>query len=242
MREKILHPLLILVSGIFASVGATADEIFDDPNDTEEVAASITFDDFTVYAGLSLVNTAPDVNSSWNRETQVEDALVWWDTNPSNGGLGVDSPEEFTGNSDTDNFEGSMNGNTNYDEILFFDFNSAVTLVQILLNAGDESQGTSHQDLFTSSASDVFDIFYSMDGVTYNCIFCVNTSPANGEELNLPAGTAGKYFAVAHLGPVASVGGYIESIHYEKVPEPGTLALLGAGLLGVGMSRRRRKA
>ncbi len=35
---------------------------------------------------------------------------------------------------------------------------------------------------------------------------------------------------------------YVSGIEIRAVPEPGTLALLGAGLLGLGLTRRRRRA
>lgn len=46
------------------------------------------------------------------------------------------------------------------------------------------------------------------------------------------------------------VGGYpdsydldaLEAVHFAAVPEPGTLALFGIGLLGLGAARRRKKA
>jgi hypothetical protein len=44
----------------------------------------------------------------------------------------------------------------------------------------------------------------------------------------------------AQLGTYASVTGWVSGIEVRPVPEPATLAVLGAGLIGVAFARRRR--
>jgi PEP-CTERM motif len=46
--------------------------------------------------------------------------------------------------------------------------------------------------------------------------------------------------SVPRLGPL-DFGGYGYAADFTKVPEPGTLSLLGFGLAGMGFMRRRRK-
>ncbi|AKV94706.1 hypothetical protein ACP86_00125 [Marinobacter sp. CP1] len=249
-------PITLLAAGLFAgsfSFSALATEIiFDDPTDpingSEIKQPEIEYTDFFVRAGYSTSNLCCGINfvrsdiETMKPAEPNEDPLpvrVWRDTDPANGGLGVDSG---LADGDTDNFEGSLNNNANTDEILFFDFKGMVTLMEVWLNAGDEASGTSHQDKFSSDATDVFDIFYSMNGEDYFSIYGANTKPTDGELLALTGDNLvnASYFAVAHVGPTDSVGGYIEKIKYASVPEPATLGLMGLGLLGLGVLRRKK--
>ena len=54
----------------------------------------------------------------------------------------------------------------------------------------------------------------------------------------LPAGNTLQFAAI---GTSDSVGGYLDNISLQTAPEPATLTLLGAGLLGLGIARRVRR-
>lgn len=216
----------------FSSYSAQAALVTFDQGFPEQTAATINFGDFSVSAGYSgSFNLAPTVTQSFSRAI-INSASVILDANPADGGLGVISNIPNS----SDNFEGSL-GNVNNDEILFFDFSTYVTIEQILLNAG---VGSGHQDLFPSSASDVFGVFTSLDGINYSSITAGNIGITAGEILDITA-TGAQYLAVAHVGPTSSVGGYIESIEYSEVPVPATLALFGIGLLGLGHFSRKQQ-
>lgn len=233
--------LATALSALLTSVASATVVTFDrvatlDANGTnnELDALSIPYADFTVTAGISSINLAVNVNDSFTM-ANITAATVNRDIDPADGGLGVKSGVT----NDTDNFEGSINNNTVLDEVLFFSFNSMVTLTEVSLNAG---AGTGHQDLFSDSATDLFAIWSSTDGDTFTSLTDSNLAPTAGELLTIGAAdqVSAKWFAVAHVGPVTSVGAYIESITYD-VPEPTILALLGLGLFGMGVVRRKLK-
>jgi len=79
----------------------------------------------------------------------------------------------------------------------------------------------------------------AMPAATDN-VFCLNNGGFFFVGGVYYCGAAENYFGDG-FGYVYNVGG-INAVEIQQVPEPGTLALLGIGLFGMGLARRNKKA
>ena len=207
---------------------------FDNPA-ADVRGTELTFGSIKVTGGHSLGFNL--IASSFTRNSDYIDADgIVQDTNCNGGcsatfgGLGVESG--LTNTSD-DNMQGSIGGNTNNDEILFFDYTVATSIDSIVFN-GD------HTD--NPNAGIGINLFTSADNITYTR-FGSNYRTFGVSNDTLSAGFITRYFAVAAVGPqqTSEAGVYIAGINSTAVPAPATLALLGLGLAGLGATRRKQK-
>ena len=200
--------------------------------DNNDIAATDVVNSFINFSegGINLKVTAGVTNANLFNTTGFSswtNANVFQDLAPINGGLGVDG-----WGAGTDNFEGSVSYNNSYwDEILFFDFNEVVSLVDFNFNGSHTPQAGNPVPRFS--------LYSSSNGTDYTSVFLDNYLTSS--EVLTVGGVDSRYFALGAAAPTGSRT-YVEALSVNPVPEPTTMLLFGTGLIGLaGFSRRKRK-
>lgn len=211
-------------------------------NGNEPAGDPLTFNgdvvSFDVSAGLS--QTTNLAFAAFNVSDIDTSYRAYQDLNPQHGGLGAVNANDFSG----DNLRPG-NGNVNKDEVLFFDFDSMVTLTKVWFNGAHQELTTVDANNPNGGTTDYFNIFTSIDGLAYTSIFGGQQKPTNKEYLETNLTDTFRYYAIAASGWGDSNGGYVEAIEIDalsvvEASSPSTVIMLGLSLFGMGALSRKR--
>lgn len=225
-------------NGGTAKAGTTETATAANSGNPDRWGPSLTFSDFTVSGGRS---SGDNLNTGTFSKQDILMFNVDQDLSPNHGGLGVCS-ENATCSGSSDSFQSNVAGNYRNDEVLFFEFGSAVYLDTVWLN-GDHLENVNGDT--TINANDtrnaLFNIFFSANGSDYTNLFSNQIQPTDLEYITTGLTDSYQHFAIAASG-YGTHSSYVEAISYTQVPEPGTLALFGIALTSLIAVRRKKAA
>ena len=191
------------------------------------------------FSTLSIAGTGFNLDITATKNGQAAFAYLDW----NHAGLGVcgdvDAQDVNVLNpgSGANVCNPSSDDNVTFGESLSFMFDVNVVIEKIWFN---NTHDPDYTILFANGGDQI-----SIDGAAVNAV-------GNGYVTGNPYNGLNNVDANNWLGPYSATGGvafdigfineqfYISGMEVRAVPAPGTLALLGIGLFGIGMSRRRK--